>query len=420
MEQMSQQLARAQRIARMLLDEGITPSGPLEETGSYQGLLASLVTEAKEAAKQAARSYVQHHPTAPLLELISAEVPPVPAEPRRVGILLSEVVETPVHWLWKRRLALGKITTLDGDPGLGKSTLTLDVAARVTKGADMPDGTGGVKGGVVIITPEDGLSDTIRPRLRRAGADLSKIVSIGSIETTDAATGITYERPFCLPDDLLLLEAAIVCVEAKLVIIDPVMAILGNRDVYKDNEVRCLLAPVKSLAERHGCSVIIVRHFTKSGGDHALYRGGGSLAFIGLARTGLMVTKDPEQEDRCVLANIKNNLSREAPSLTYRVTSDQEQGDDRPYIVWEGVSIHSTKELLSPVRPGEGRQKILSVLRAHAPELLGPQAIAEECDLEEANVRKTLRRMLEDGQVLSPARGLYTVGTPVPTHPLSL
>ena len=397
----------AQLIVRELLDEGIIPNGNLKQAEDYIPLLAPLIEDVKGVAKEAARKKFRDQDDPRLRELATSEI--APEEKPLVGTLLSDVVETEIQWLWRDRLALGKISTLDGDPGLGKSTITLDIAARVSTGREMPDGTDGVNGGVVLISPEDSLSDTVVPRLSRAGANLRKIVSIGTVQVTDANTNFSYERPFSLPEDLQVLEDAIKRVQAKLIIIDPIMAILGNKDIYKDNEVRSLLAPVKSLVEQAGAAVIMVRHFTKGGGDHAIYRGGGSMAFIGLARTGFMVAKDPDNEAKCVFANIKNNLRKEAQSLSYVVASDEMEGDERPYIAWQGVDFHTTRQLMSSVKPGEGRQKILQALKDAYPEPMTPKALEEICGLEHGNVQMTLKRMMTDEQVMSHARGLYTV-----------
>ncbi|HZU01574.1 MAG TPA: AAA family ATPase [Ktedonobacteraceae bacterium] len=329
--------------------------------------------------------------------------------PALPGTLLSDVAPEAIHWLWKGRLALGKITMLDGDPGLGKSNVMLDIAARVSRGRPMPDGEPCIKGGVVLITPEDGLADTIQPRLARAGADLSQIVSIGAVSVKDQATGYVYNRPFTLPDDLMLLEAAIKRVQAKLVIIDPVMAILGSQNTYKDNEVRVLLTPVQMLLEEQKAAGVLVRHLNKSGGENALYRGGGSIAFIGLARLGLMIARDPIDDNKRVLATIKANISRMAPNLTYSITSDEEQGDERPYVVWEGVSTHSIHELIAPStqKSSTGRQEILRLLKEEYPETLAPSIIAETLGITEENAIMTLSRMVKDGQIVKPARGLY-------------
>ena len=118
-------------------------------------------------------------------------------------ICLADVAPSPVKWLWPGRIPLGKITVLDGDPGLGKSTLTLDLAALVTTGRPMPDGTPGIEGTVILLSAEDDPSDTIRPRLEAAGADLSRVQLLSAIETREG------ERLPELPLDLPILKAAI-------------------------------------------------------------------------------------------------------------------------------------------------------------------------------------------------------------------
>lgn len=162
------------------------------------------------------------------------------------GTLLSDVTAQQIQWLWEPRIALGKLSILDGDPGLGKSMLMLDLAARLTGGLPMPDGSPGLlpPSGVVLIAPEDDLADTIQPRLLRAGADLSRIISLGSLPSINSTVD-PYHRPFSLSHDLPLLEAAIDRVQARLVIIDPLMSLLGNKNVYQDNSVRTLLASLK-------------------------------------------------------------------------------------------------------------------------------------------------------------------------------
>jgi hypothetical protein len=225
----------------------------------------------------------------------------------------------------------------------------------------MSDCTPGIAGGagVVLITPEDGLADTILSRLQRAGADLSRIVSIGSVLATNPRTGYSYERPFRLPDDLETLVGAIVRVQAKLVVIDPLMAIFGNKDTYKDTEVRMALAPVQVLIEEAGAACLMVRHLTKGGGSSPLYRAGGSIAFIAIARSGLMVLKDPTDESKRVLVHVKSNLSAEAASLSFSIVSDEDSGDDRPHIRWQGECTQTLQQLLNPpvaIQPlGTGR-----------------------------------------------------------------
>jgi RecA-family ATPase len=231
------------------------------------------------------------------------------------GILVSEVEPERVEWLWPGRLPLGKLAVLDGDPGLGKSVVTLDVAARVSAGRELPDGRPCESAGVVLLSAEDGLGDTIRPRLDAAGADSERIFALSTV--VEAKGG---ERVISLTKDLAVIDRAIERVGAGLVVVDPLMAFLSEKtDSYKDQDIRRALAPLAALAERTRAAILIVRHLTKAAGGNTLYRGGGSIAIIGAARSGLVIAQDPEDSERRILAANKHNLSRPASSLAFRI-----------------------------------------------------------------------------------------------------
>jgi putative DNA primase/helicase len=266
---------------------------------------------------------------------------------------LADVRPESVEFLWQGRLALGKLNLVDGDPGLGKSTLLLDVGARVSTGRDMPDGSPGIgRAGVVIQSAEDGLADTIRPRLEAAGADLSRIVAL---EIGDEA-GL---RPAFIPDDLDHVEAAIRKTRARLWIVDPLMAYLGAEvNSYRDQDVRRALARITAIAERTGVCAVLIRHLTKAMGGSALYRGGGSIGIIGAARSGLLVARDPDDESgaRRILAVTKSNLGPEAPSLSFTVESASiGDGISTSRIAWGETSAHTATGLLAPPVDDEQR-----------------------------------------------------------------
>src|SRR5215208_118112 len=255
-----------------------------------------------------------------------------------VGTLLADVQAETVEWLWERRIPLGKITVLDGDPDNGKSVLTTDLAARVTTGNPMPYGFGKTfpQAGVVILSAEDGVGDTIRPRFDAAGGDSNKVVILGN------------DDPFGILEDLPELERAIKRVGAKLVIVDPIMAFLGeNINSNSDKDVRSALKPLKQLAERTGAAIVIVRHLNKTPGGNVLYRGGGSIGIIGAARSGLVVGPHPTDEGLRVLASQKHNLSTPPESLAYQVTSAP-NNPDAAVIVYKGVTEMNAKDILKP------------------------------------------------------------------------
>jgi putative DNA primase/helicase len=328
-----------------------------------------------------------------------------------VGILLSDVQPKPIRWSWPGRLALGKLEMFDGPPDLGKTTLMFDIIARLTRGRPMPDQPApGMMGGAVLICLEDDIEDTIQPKLAKAGANLSKIVSIGyrPVKNDD---GSEYHKPFCLAEDLNVLEAAIKRVDAKLIFIDPIMMILGGKDTYKDNEVRATLAPLKALAERYEVTVVCIRHTTKSSSNEKLiYQGIGSIGFIGLARIGLMAMANPDNENQGIFFTPKNNLVKKElrTKLLYTIVSD-ENDPDRPYVRWDGITTITEQEMTSRPQDNQGgnRTAILKCLQESFPDPMSPQQIADELALDLNVVTVTLKRMYDAEQINKQGRGQY-------------
>jgi putative DNA primase/helicase len=268
------------------------------------------------------------------------------------GILASEVKQRRVEWLWFGRIPLGKVTVLDGDPGLGKSAVTLDIAARVTRGAAMPDGTRGVSGGVLVLNAEDDEGDTIVPRLAAMNADLTRVRILKTIPGADG------ERQPEIPGDLEVIERTARSVDAKFVIVDPIMAFLsGARNSWKDQDVRRALAPLAALAERLGAAIVIVRHLNKDSAEaNPLYRGGGSIGIVGAARSGLLIASDPDDEtgESRVIASTKSNLGRLPPSLCYVI----EPRGESIAIRWCGESQHRAASLLAVPANKEERTEV--------------------------------------------------------------
>jgi putative DNA primase/helicase len=260
------------------------------------------------------------------------------------GVRLSAVKPEGIAWLSRGRLAAGKLTMIDGDPGLGKSTVLLDWSAKITRGWALPGGEVGPPRGVVILSAEDGVADTIRPRAEAAGADLERIFVVTELPDGGLPT---------IPEGLPILDAAIREVDAALVIVDPLVAFLGDEvNANKDQDVRRALAPLKALAERTGVAVALIRHLNKTGGGQPLYRGGGSIGLIGAARFGMLVARDPDDDSRCLIAPTKANLSCLPPTLAYRLVPVA--GADVARVEWLGESPHAAAALLAaPTEPSE-------------------------------------------------------------------
>lgn len=282
---------------------------------------------------------------------------PAPTGGAAIVTRLADVTPEPISWLWPDRIALGKLTLLAGDPGLGKSFLSLDVAARVSTGAGWPDrpGEGFEPGGVVLLSAEDDLADTIRPRLDAAGADCARIVALTAVgAASDPERGAV--RPFDLGRDLPALEAAIRKVDdCRLVVIDPITAYLGRTDSHVNAEVRGLLGPLADLAARHRVAVVAVTHLNKSGNGPAIYRAMGSLAFAAAARAVWSVSRDKGDPDRRLFLPVKNNIAPDAGGLGYRIKPGREGGC--PVVEWEPDRVDlSADDALSVDRGGgDGR-----------------------------------------------------------------
>lgn len=230
---------------------------------------------------------------------------------------LSDVTPEDVSWLWPGRFPYGKLSLLVGDPGLGKSFLTLDVAARLSRGTPWPDlrDTPFEPANTVILSAEDDPADTIRPRLDAAEADVKRIHVIEAVQRTEDG-----ERAyFNLDLDLKPLEDCIGDTDARLVVIDPVSAYLGNRDSHRDADIRGLLAPLSDMAARHRCAVIGVTHMNKSGASRALYRAMGSLAFIAAARIAWLVARDNDNPGRRLMLPLKSNLIKDPSGIAFEI-----------------------------------------------------------------------------------------------------
>ncbi|HKT32837.1 MAG TPA: AAA family ATPase [Gammaproteobacteria bacterium] len=253
---------------------------------------------------------------------------------------LADIQSEPLRWLWPGRFPLGKLSILSGDPGLGKSLVTLAIAAAVSRGAPWPchEGTATL-GDVVLISAEDDAADTIRPRLEAAGADLKRVhVLEGVDQFTDS--GDTVRRPWNFGDVKALDRLLAAKPDCRLVVVDPISAYLAGTDSHKNSDVRALLAPLADLAARHGVALLAVSHLNKSAGP-AMYRTTGSLAFVAAARAAFAVAKDKDDLGRRLVLPIKCNLSPDSSGLAYRIG---QSSNGAPVVEWETSPVTITAD----------------------------------------------------------------------------
>jgi hypothetical protein len=251
--------------------------------------------------------------------------------PRAVARKLSDIQLEEVTWMWPNFLADKKITIVDGMPGVGKSTLTSEIASRITTGQAFPNGEPRAPRDVVFIAVEDGVADTIKPRVAAAGGNEQHAHFIHIEQDGNEITPDLERHLGCIREAILEIG------NVGLLIIDPIMALLGNSvDSYRDQDVRKVTTPLGRLAEELNLAILIVRHPNKGSSNNALLRGGGSMAFIGSARVGWVVGKHPDNPDIRVLAISKSNIGTMDASLEFRLVNDEIYGCAR--IEWIGSS----------------------------------------------------------------------------------
>ena len=213
-------------------------------------------------------------------------------------IRMSEVQSQEIEWLWYPFIPYGKLTIIQGDPGDGKTTMVLNLAAKLSKGEALDKNMKVTEPvNVIYQTAEDGLADTVKPRLELAGADCERIIVI---DESDKSLSMVDER----------LEEAIVRTGARLLILDPIQAYLGGgMDMNRANEARDMTKKLGALAEKTKCAIILIGHMNKASGNKAAYRGMGSIDFFAVARSVLLVGRVEGEPNTRAVVQSKNNLA---------------------------------------------------------------------------------------------------------------
>ena len=259
-----------------------------------------------------------------------------------ISRLAANITPKQIDFLWAGRLARGKHTAIAGEPGDGKSQLSIYIAATISRGAEWPcnEGRAPLSGNVIVFNAEDGADDTIVPRLIAAGANLKRIHIVSAVLLPDGKG----RRTFNLQADLALLEKKIREIgDVVLVIMDPISSYMGKTDSHKNSEVRGALEPLSEMAERMGVAVLSITHFSKAGSGNtnkALHRFIGSIAFVGAPRAAFAVIEDADNEGRILFLHAKNNMAAKPQGLAYRLLQTI-VGDNivASYVHWEDTPV---------------------------------------------------------------------------------
>lgn len=338
------------------------------------------------------------------VEIKKAETKRMEPDLKLINMEMVEVEQ--IEWLFYPFIPFGKVTIIQGDPGEGKTTMVLQIIAKLTKGeaifprqeqkieekngAEMPvdSNVDNLMEPVNVIyqTAEDGLGDTIKPRLLAAGADCSRVLVIDD-----------REQPLTMLD--IRLEEAIVQTKARLVVLDPIQGFLGAEvDMHRANEIRPLMKRVAVLAEKYHCAIILIGHMNKNSNGKSSYRGLGSIDFQAAVRSVLIVGRIKDEPEVRVVCHVKSSLAPEGKSIAFRL--DKDNGFE-----WIGEYDISADDLLSGDSRGQKSRKAKEFLL----EILADGGMAQKKIEEEAEKRgikkKTLRNAKLELEIDSVKRG---------------
>lgn len=253
---------------------------------------------------------------------------------------LDDVEPEVIEWLWYPYIPKGKLTMIEGDPGLGKSWLTMALASFISRGKALPYQMNPEKGPVLILSAEDGIADTIKPRLITLRADTKNIIAIPeAVSFTEAGTKAV--------------DTAIKQIKPTLIIIDPLVAYLGGKvDLHKANETREIMARLTRLAEENHVAIILVRHLTKGGKEKAIYRGLGSIDLTAAVRSCLAIGRNPKDPNEGrVICHIKSNLAPLGKPIAYSLDAKDPK---HPFEFGEEIEVDVNEVLGTEASGGKG------------------------------------------------------------------
>lgn len=288
-------------------------------------------------------------------------------------IHMEDVVSKEVEWLWYPYIPYGKITIIEGDPGEGKTTLVLKLAAALSRGLPLPCDDDKEYEPIHIIyqTAEDGIEDTIKPRLEKAGADCSMI---RVIDETDKELSMTDDR----------LEQAIIETGARLIILDPIQAYIGATvDMHRANEIRPVLKHLGIIAEKHNCAIILIGHMNKASGSKSTYRGLGSIDIQATARSVLLVARLRDKPNIRIMAHDKSSLAPAGDAIGFEMTEDNGMVCIGPYDI-------TIDELLSG-NEGRGKKK-LDIAENFIKEYFGSNKVIPSNEIMMEAAKRSIRR----------------------------
>lgn len=330
-----------------------------------------------------------------------------------------EVAIMETDWLWAGRIPVGMLTLLAGRESIGKSTIALDLAARLTRGA-LVGRFEGMPRGVGVVAGEDSFAHVIKARLVAAGADDSRVFEVS------ASTPHGHDM-VSMPEDINALGALCRDADVSLLIVDPLMSVINSAlDTHKDRDVRRALDPLVHFASESGVAVLGLIHVNKSTSGDALNSIMGSRAFSAVARSVLYAIEDPDEENVYVLGHAKSNLGPRQASVRYAIEQANVPGAGLTLhrtsrVVWGADDPRGVAEVLTSTRDGRRNRptgelaaRVLAWVAAQARVVSAAEVLGEINDVSIGTVRMCLSRMVQRGELVQPLHGHYAVSQPSP------
>jgi DNA-binding CsgD family transcriptional regulator len=317
------------------------------------------------------------------------------------------IPRTFIVWLWNGIIAFGKLGIIASDPGMGKSLISLYLAAMLSIGKPLMNENAEICD-TLILSGEDDFGDTIRPRLEALGADLKRIHKIEGRIAKDGRKSFSIS-------DIETIRDAIDKIRAKggrlgLMIIDPIDSFLGGKNAFRNNSMREAFEGILRLAAEEQFAILGIAHLNKRM-TAAAYRVGGSIAFTAMARSVYLLAKDPQDPERRVMLPLKNNLAKDLTGYEYSI---QETVEGIPYIKFERKSYDNIDRFFTPcqlkkIKTSPEQEEILSILEEIYPESMSTGEIAKKLGKKKNDISMLLGKLVKKGKVENPRYGKYLI-----------
>jgi DNA repair protein RadA/Sms len=320
------------------------------------------------------------------------------------GVIAAEVEELDIEWAWEKWIPRQFVTFLYGEAGTGKSSFLHYLAACITRGWDLPDGSKQTEPrGVVYISYEEPTASVLTPALRKSGADMSRISILSKVKRDVQSLNEISESDFEIPTDILLLEQEIIRVGASVVLIDPLMSMVNaSATTARNQNARQIVRQIEDLASRTGVAVLIVGHLNKGGSKDLMQRAGGSKGFTDIARCVLGMTRSGSNPAETVVWVEKHSLCGGSEPLVFKRSRT-----DPSLIEFVSGYVPEARAQAEDRKMQETRSRILALLESEPDQLFDAGIVAQRLRLHFDSVRQALKRMTDSAQITRFASGRY-------------